>query len=140
MPAPLRANVEFAGAGPWPPSCSSLPGRHPRPLLPVRTGRVGKTRLLCSASRSWPQLLKPALSPPPIPPHTRVDVRFVAHNKRISFAEDTKLAAAVEEDRAWRERVASSFAASSSGGGGGGGGEGGDGSGGSPCGLGGGEP
>lgn len=50
-------------------------------------------------------------------------MRYVAHNPRMSFAEDTKLAAGTEEDAAWRERVASCAAASSSGGAGGGEGE-----------------
>ncbi|KAF5841726.1 ubiquitin conjugation factor E4 [Dunaliella salina] len=44
----------------------------------------------------------------------RVDLRYVAHNPRLDFSEDTKISATLQEDAAWRERVASSAEASSS--------------------------
>jgi hypothetical protein len=44
----------------------------------------------------------------------RVDVRYVAHNPRLDFLEDTKVSATLQEDAAWRERIASSAGASSS--------------------------
>jgi len=44
----------------------------------------------------------------------RVDVRYIAHNPRLDFSEDTKISATLQDDAAWRERVASSAEASSS--------------------------
>jgi len=43
-----------------------------------------------------------------------VDIRYVAHNPRVDFSDDTKILATQQEDAAWRERGASSAEASSS--------------------------
>eukprot|EP00955_Chlamydomonas_euryale_P094632 364872-Chlamydomonas_euryale.AAC.5 len=40
---------------------------------------------------------------------SRVDPRYIACNGGVSFAADTKLGMTAEEDRAWRDRIASSM-------------------------------